>query len=87
MKSADELKRAIETGEPLEGYEHVAAGYVWLVEQGARFWLSGTAIVFRLPKIGCIKCAQEYPAEDWKTDYYVDIIYPNLVATHDDLFN
>lgn len=77
MKTSAELKRAMEDGTPLEDFEHVAAGFVWLVENGAQFYLTETDILFSMPGV-CEWCAQALPDEDWKQDYYIDLITPNL---------
>lgn len=74
----EQLRAMVQSGEVVDGYLMVAACFYQLVDDGARFYLSETEIKFCLPGV-CNWCAQSLPLEDWKQDYYIDIITPNLV--------
>ena len=80
MKYPDKevLRAMVKTGEVVDGYLMIAACLYQLVEDGADFYLTDTQICFVLPGT-CDWCAQDLPDEEWKANYYIDIITPNLV--------
>jgi hypothetical protein len=82
IPNKETLRAMVQNGEVTDGYLMVAACFYQLVEDGARFYLTETQIKFCMPGV-CDWCAQDLPDEEWKQDYYIDIITPNIVDDED----
>lgn len=72
------LRAMVASGEVVDGYLMIAACFYQLVDDGAQFYVTETQIKFSLPGV-CDWCAQDLPDEEWKADYYIDIVTPNIV--------
>lgn len=72
------LREMIRTGKVVDGYLMVAACFHQLVDDGALFYLTEYEIKFSMPGV-CEWCSQSLPFEEWKANYYIDIITPNIV--------